>query len=234
LVKIDATDLPCFSLAQSVDSRPGTTILAFSNLYGIATGNEPVSVQRGIIAAHTKRDARRGISATAYREQVYLLDAITNNPGAAGGAVTDSNGQLIGLIGKELKDQRTNQWLNFAIPVNVLANSVEQIRHGKMVIQSIKAERLPTEPITPRLLGLVLVPDIVSQTPPFVDRVITGSPADRCGLRPDDLIIEINGNLTPSIQELHRQFSQVDRDDSFEMTVQRKGQFEAITIGLLK
>ena len=234
LLKIDATDLPYFSLAQSVDSKPGTSIVAFSNLYGIATGNDPVSVQRGIIAAHTKLDARRGVFATGYRDHVYLLDAITNNPGAAGGAVTNSNGQLTGLIGKELRDQRTNQWVNFAIPIKNLANSVEQIRNGKMVIQSAAGDRLPTEPITLRLLGLVLVPDIVSKTPPFIDRVIARSPADRKGIKPDDLIIEINGHLTPSIQELHRQLSQIDRDDSFEMTVQRNGQFVAITIGLLK
>src|SRR5436190_409826 len=46
-----------------------------------------------------------------------LLDAITNNPGAAGGALVNLKGQLIGVVGKEIKNSLSETWMNYAIPL---------------------------------------------------------------------------------------------------------------------
>lgn len=234
VLKIDAEEIPYFNLDEAITAELGSRILAFSNLYGVATGNEPVSVQMGVVAAKTNLSARRGAFSTKYREAVFIIDAITNNPGAAGGAVTDSRGRLVGLIGKELKDEKTSAWLNFALPITELKPSVQQILTGKMVIQSQRSDRLPSEPMTLELLGIVLVPNIVSKTPPFIDRAVVGLPAHREGLRADDLIIEINGNLTPNITEVQQQLLQIDRDDSFELTIQRRGEFMTLRLELVK
>lgn len=234
VLKISARDLAWFNLDSAGVVNAGSRILAFSNLYGVATGNEPVSVQQGIVAAKTKLSARRGAFASNYRDQAYLLDAMTNNPGAPGGAVTDLEGRLLGMIGKELKDENTGAWINFAIPIGQLADSVHEIRAGRMVVQAEMNTRQPTEPITCQLLGIVLLPDIFAKTPPYVDRIISGLTAEQQGILPDDLIIEINGNLTPSIKEVTRQLSQIDRDDEMEVTVQRNGKFLTLTLGLLR
>ncbi len=234
VLKIDATNLASFDLDSFATVIPGETILAFSNLFGVATGNEPVSVQRGVVAAKTRLAARRGVFASNYRDEAYLLDAITNNPGAAGGAVTDRDGRLVGVLGKELRDQNSNAWINYAIPIDRLIDSVHEIRSGRMVIQTESNQSVPSEPMTTRLLGLVLVPDVVFKTPPFVDRTISGLPAERQGIQRDDLIIEINGNLTPSIKEVKRQLSQIDRDEDLELLVQRNGEFVTVKLGLLR
>ena len=47
----DNLDLPCFDLKETVDASPGTRVLAFSNMFKVATGDEPVSVLHGVIAA---------------------------------------------------------------------------------------------------------------------------------------------------------------------------------------
>ena len=78
-------------------------MLAFSNLFGIATGDEPVSMLHGVVSAVAPLDARRGAFTTNYRGDVYVVDAAANNPGAAGGALTDSQGRLLGMLGKELR-----------------------------------------------------------------------------------------------------------------------------------
>src|SRR5438128_1171741 len=85
--------------------KTGTGVLAFSNQFEIATRDEPVSIQRGLVQAITKLKGRRGIHEANFSGTVYVLDAITNNPGAAGGALTDRNGKLLGLIGRELKNE---------------------------------------------------------------------------------------------------------------------------------
>ena len=56
-------------------------MLAFSNLFGVATGDEPASVLHGIVAAKTRLEARRGVFDTPYKGPVYVVDAMTNNPG---------------------------------------------------------------------------------------------------------------------------------------------------------
>ena len=54
VLKIDVADTPHFNLDAATTVGPGDRVLAFSNLYGVATGNEPVSVQRGFVTAKVK------------------------------------------------------------------------------------------------------------------------------------------------------------------------------------
>src|SRR6516165_4190376 len=93
LLQLDkAEDLPYFDVAAAASAplaKTGEWILAFSNEFQIATRDEPVSVQHGIIAAYAKLHGRRGMFDAPYQGDVYLIDAVTNNSGAAGGAVTD-------------------------------------------------------------------------------------------------------------------------------------------------
>ena len=118
VLKIDANGLSHFKLDSAVTANLGARVLAFSNLYGVATGDEPVSVQTGVLSAKTKLSSRRGAFESAYNGDVYLVDAIINNPGANGGVLCDRKGRLLGVIGKELRDNNLDTWLNFAIPIS--------------------------------------------------------------------------------------------------------------------
>jgi S1-C subfamily serine protease len=106
----DGDPLPYFDLTKAVTAEPGMRVLAFSNLFGIATGDEPVSVLHGVVSAVAPLEARRGAFTTNYRGDVYVVDAAANNPGAAGGVLTDSKGQLLGMLGKELRSNLTDTW----------------------------------------------------------------------------------------------------------------------------
>ena len=234
VLKIEADGLSNFNLDEAVPANIGSKILALSNLYGVATGNEPASVQHGIVSAKTKLSARRGAFKSLYQGDVYILDAVTNNPGAAGGAITDRKGRLIAMIGKELRDSQTNSWLNFAIPIDQVSKSVAEIRSGKKVVQTQSTRRKPTEPMTPELMGIVLVPEVVSRTPPYIDRVVPGSAAHRAGLQVDDLVIEVNGRMTPSSTEVDQALEYVDRDSKLDLTIQRGREFKSFELRLAK
>jgi len=58
VLKIDASTTDCFRLADAVELEPGARVLAFSNLYGVATGDEPASVLKGYVSAKTDLSAR--------------------------------------------------------------------------------------------------------------------------------------------------------------------------------
>jgi serine protease Do len=227
LIKIDKLDepLPYFDVVQAGQqppAMPGDWVLAFSNQFQIATRDEPVSIQRGVIAAVSKLQGRRGIFDAPYTGEVYVIDAITNNPGAGGGVITNRRGEILGIIGKELRNTLTDTWVNYAVPVSVLARFVEL---------GIKGEYKPIVKDKPAkgvggYHGIVLVPSVVERTPPFVEEVIPESPAAKAGLRPDDLIVYIDGEQIISVKAF-REFMAMTRPGMvLKLEVQRTNKDE--------
>jgi serine protease Do len=222
VLKIEAENLQYFNLDDSVELSAGSRVLAFSNLFNVAVGDESASVLHGNVAGRTRLASRRGAFKSAYDGAAYVLDAMTNNPGAGGGALTDRRGRLAGLVGKELRNQLDNTWLNYAIPISELQLSVEQIISGQLRPRTVDPDlRKPEFPVTLNLLGIVLIPDILPKTPPYIDRVVVGSPAEEAGLHRDDIILFVNDRLAGSASDLKEAFSFIDRIDEVRLLVQR-------------
>lgn len=193
LVKIDKVeDLPFFDVSQAGKAplaKTGDWILAISNEFNVATRDEPMSVQHGVIAAYSKLHGRKGVYDAPYTGDVYVIDAITNNPGAGGGVITNRKGELIGIIGKEMRNSLTNTWINYAVPIQVLAKFVTESKAGKY-----KPIVKPKNSGGPGgYHGIILVPNVVERTPPYIEDVLAGSPAAKAGLKPDDLIVYVDG-----------------------------------------
>lgn len=221
VLKIDAEELDHFDLATAVPAGAGSRVLAFSNLFGVATGEESASVQHGVVAVKTRLDARRGVFESPYRGGVYVLDAMTNNPGAAGGALTNQLGELVGMLGKELRSAQNNIWLNYAIPISELRESVELILEGKFRPSEEEPDIRPDEAVELADLGLVLVPDVLERTPPYVDLVRNDSPAAWAGIQPDDLIVFVGENLVHSCQGFRDELAHIERGATVRLVLMR-------------
>jgi serine protease Do len=231
VLKVEADQLPHFNLAEAASLSAGDKVLGFSNLYGVALGNEPASVLHGVVSAKTNLAARRGAFETNYRGPAYVLDAMTNNPGAAGGALTDRRGRLVGILGKELRSSVSNIWINYAIPIGELEPIVDQIIAGKFrPAKREEGEKKPKESHTLAALGVQLVPDFLSRTPPFIETVQPGSRAAKAGLKPDDLILFVNGRVAPSYKTLVEELTYIDKLDAVRLTVQRGQELVEITL----
>lgn len=220
----------------------GTGVLAFSNQFQIATRDEPMSVQRGVIAAHSKLVGRIGVFQASYRGDVYVIDAITNNPGAGGGVIVTRKGELVGLIGKELRNELTNTWINYAVPLTATIEAVD--KGGKKVKVSMmdvikagaKYKPLPPRPKVEMLAyhGLVLVPNVVDRTPPYVEEVDPGSPAEKAKLKPDDLIVYVDGIPTPDINTFNQVLATYGPGTEIKLEVQRGDNLETVPLKLEK
>ncbi len=221
VLKIDAAGTPCFDLGKAVKVEAGALVLTFSNLFGVAQGNEPASVQKGTVSVVTRLEARRGAFETPYRGPIYVLDVTTNNPGAAGGALVTRRGELAGMLGKELRNASNNTWLNYALPIAKLRQSVDEIRAGKFVAREPESGRKPQRSLDLPSRGIVLIPDVLERTPPYVDHVRPGSAAEKAGLRPDDLILLLGDRLVPSCKALASDLEYVDYEDEIKLTVLR-------------
>ncbi len=219
-------DLAFFDLVEAA-KRPhavaGDWVLALSNTFEIALRDEPLSLQRGVVMAYTKLAGRRGVFDFPYTGDVYIVDAITNNPGSAGGALLDRKGNLLGVIGREIRNVQTDTWMNYAIPVNakvdVKVKDTVKDKDGKekeeektitiqmteFISKGMKGEYKATKRDRRAVgeggyHGIVFVPNILERTPAYVEDVEPGSPAAKCGLRPDDLVSFVDGEPIVSIK----------------------------------
>ena len=199
-------DLPFFDLqdaAKHPSADVGTGVLAFSNCFEIATRDDPVSVQHAVVTSYAKLQGRNGFYEMPFTGKVYMVDTVTNNPGSAGGALTTRKGDLIGIIGRGLRNELTGTWMNYSIPVNASVEikqpdgktttaSMLDLLVNKEKYKRLNPDSKPGEGYT-AYSGIVLVADPVEITPPYVEDVEPGSPAAKAGLQPDDLIVYVDG-----------------------------------------
>jgi serine protease Do len=80
-------------------------------------------------------------------------------------------------------------------------------------------------------LGVVLVPDLIDRTPPFIESVVAGSPAARAGLRADDLVIAVGGRTVASRAAFQQAVGDLAEGDPVRLSVVRAGAIVECDLG---
>ncbi|MBM3993665.1 MAG: PDZ domain-containing protein [Planctomycetes bacterium] len=248
LLKIDeeVDFLPHYNFDEQA-ARPigenGDWILAMSNQFKIALRDEPMSVSKGIVAAVADLRGRRGVFDAPYAGDVYFLDIVVCNPGAAGGALVNLKGNLLGLIGRELKDSRLDTWINYAVPIQAQANVLIEGKPGTVTMAHfVKKGMEGTYKESDKIAkvdaggyhGITLVVEATRSAPPYVEEVVPGSPADKAGLRPDDLILYVEGFSVPTIKVFRETLKLYAPDSEIRVQYQRGNKLENVKIKLTK
>lgn len=215
-------------LSRARDPDPGTPVLAFSNMFHVATGNEPVSLVHGVIAARIPLEATQGRWKFPLKSPVWLVDAITNNSGAAGGLLTDTEGTPIGLIGREIRHSASRTWVNYAVPLTTLKPVIEALLSGKKLDSRPKdadanAPMISDQQLTARF-GLTMLPNVVERTPAWIDTVAKDSIADDCGLQRGDLIVLVNDAVITSVTDFQQQLAAFRSGERVSLTINREQQ----------
>jgi serine protease Do len=223
----------------------GDWIIALSNQFKIALRDEPMSLQRGAIATVADLKGRRGVFDAPFSGDVYFLDNITNNPGAAGGAIANLNGELLGIIGRELKDSRIETWINYAVPIQSVVE-VQREEAGKTMTKKVNMAEFVRDGIANKYVqgtkvaredkggfhGMILVVDSVRATPPYIEEIVAGSPAAKAGMRPDDLILYVEGASVPTIKAFREELKQYEPGKEITVRFQRGNRLETVQLKL--
>ena len=212
LLKIDIKDAPCFSLSDGDVGAKGDWVVAISNAFKVADKEEPLSATLGVISLRTAMEARLNRRDVAYKGDLVLIDPITSNPGAAGGVIVTLQGKLVGMIGKIINSSDTNTRLNYAVPTSLLQQFV------KNEIASPPSESTDRRPVE---LGIRLFTHGGRSGPAYVDRVRRGTPAQRAGLKPDDLIISIGGEKIGNVREYEKAVAELTVGQEVIVVVKR-------------
>jgi serine protease Do len=222
-----------FDLSSPTSLQVGDPAWGISNLFGIAVGDELVSVQQGIVVARTEINSRQGMDNSTIPGSVYILDLITNNPGAAGGALIDSQGKLAGILAKEIKNRSTQTWISVAIPIETTRSFLDKVKEGKADTNRPRTERTTLDRralARVDLRGIRLLPEVLDQTPPFIDEVQSGSPAEQSGLLADDLIVYLGEVIIPSTNEFRAVMLSHPPQEPIKVIVMRDGELVSLLL----
>jgi len=202
LLKIEADrELEFFQLSDKPVGEKGDWVVALSNAFKVANESEPMSAMIGIISLRSSIEARLNDRDVAYKGPLVLIDAITSNPGAGGGAVINAEGQLVGMIGKLINSSETNTRINYAVPSSTLQQFVDdkiEESDSTGLANDVK------EPHGQADLGIVVFNLGSRNDPAYIDRVRRGSPAAKLRLKPDDLIVALDGVQIGTVQEYQK------------------------------
>jgi S1-C subfamily serine protease len=215
LLKIDVATPDHFTLPAKLPAKKGDWVVAVSNVFKVADGDEPLSVTLGILSGVTPVQGTRGISDVRYDGDAVLLDCITSNGGGPGGAVVTVDGQLVGMIGRLMESKRAKVRLNYAVPSPLLAKFLA----GKTVIAKTTGNATNGGPVH---LGIRLFKLGGKRAPAYVDRVLLNSPAAAAGIRSDDLILSIGGKKLRSVGDYEKAVKSLTFSKPIEILVKRK------------
>ncbi|MEZ6047454.1 MAG: PDZ domain-containing protein [Planctomycetaceae bacterium] len=131
------------------------------------------------------------------------------------------------MLGKELRNSETNTWVHYAMPIDRVATAALAMKAGNYdgrEEDDLERPSAAAGKVQPKDFGLILVPNVVVRTPAYVDRVLPDSVAAEVGVKPDDLILFVNDQIVPSIDDLLQVVSRLEEFDDVKMIVRRGDQ----------
>lgn len=220
VVRVVAEKLPVAPLGNSNDLKPGEWAIAIGNPLGLNN-----TVTAGIISAVDRTNA----VGEGQRVPYIQTDAAVN-PGNSGGPLINAAGQVIGI--NTAIRQAPGAGLSFAIPINLAKRIAQQIISTGQASHPYIGVRLQS--LTPQLAkeinatsNLCTVPELNGV---LVIEVVEGSPAAKAGIKPCDLIRNVNGSAVNDPSEVQLAVDRGQAGQVMPLIVERAGEQQTLDV----
>lgn len=216
LLKIDAGDLPVARFAQADSLKVGEWVVAIGSPFGL-----DYSATAGIVSA-----IGRSIPSDQGQNYVpFIQSDVAINPGHSGGPLLNMDGEVVGINSQIYTRSGGSIGLSFAIPVSLAQEVVKQLREKGRVdrgwlgvyIQEVDRDLA-------RSLGLD------KPRGALIAQVQAGSPADKAGLRPGDVIVEFNGEAIRESGDLPHRVGLITPGDKAKALIVRDKRRQTLTV----
>jgi serine protease Do len=188
LLKIDAKNLPTVKIGDPSRLRPGEWVVAIGSPFNFQN-----SVTAGIVSA-IGREVRGG---SAYNYVNFIQTDVAVNPGNSGGPLFNMSGEVVGINSQIYSNTGSYAGLSFAIPIDIANN--------------VRTQLAATGHVTRGRIGVSIQQVTAALAESFgldrprgaaVSSVDSGGPADKAGLKPEDIILSANGRKIEQSSEL--------------------------------
>jgi Do/DeqQ family serine protease len=213
VLQIPSGNLTAVPMGDSDRLQVGDFVLAVGNPFGLGQ-----TVTSGIISALGRSPGIEG-----YEDFVQTDASI--NPGNSGGPLVDLQGRIVGINTAIVAPSGGNVGIGFAVPINMARQVMDQLtRYGEIKRGRIGVAIQDLTPDIAQALGTKYTQGAV------IARVEPGSPAERAGLRTNDLVIAVNGAPMRSGTELRNRVGLSRIGDEVQLTVDRGGSERSVSV----
>jgi serine protease DegQ len=214
VIKIDMKDLPSITFAPIDGVQVGDVVLAIGNPFGVGQ-----TVTMGIVSAL----GRNHLGINTFENFIQTDAAI--NPGNSGGALVDVSGNLLGINTAIYSRTGGSLGIGFAIPASTAKMVMDAIiKNGRVVRGWIGVE---PQDITPELADSF---NLKRSSGAIIAGVLRNGPADRAGMRPGDILIEVNGRPVRDTTEMLNLIAQLEPGSKARMRVVRRSEEASLDI----
>lgn len=210
---------PFISFGNSDSVQIGEWVLAVGNPFNLES-----TVTAGIVSAKGRSiDILEG----AYKIESFIQTDAVVNPGNSGGALVNTNGELIGINTAIVTRSGRYEGYSFAVPANLVSKVVEDLKNFGTVQRAILGIRISdyTENKTEE-------ENLSTKTGVRIEEVFSNSAADDGGLKKGDIIIQLNENRVYSIPELQEYVALFRPGDSLYVSFIRDGKPQSVIVQL--
>src|ERR1051325_11277921 len=217
VLKVNAGGLPTLVLGDSDRTRVGDVVLAIGNPLGVGQ-----TVTMGIISA---KGRQTGVSNGSFEDFLQTDAAI--NQGNSGGALVNTNGELVGINSQILSPSGGSIGLGFSIPSNMARNVMDQlistgkVRRGQLgiIVQKVSTDIASS-------LGLKEARGVI------ISQVQPGSAAEHAGLKQGDVITALNGVAVDAPNSFRNQIAATTPGTEVKLTVLRDSREQTLSAKL--
>src|SRR5256885_5659247 len=210
VLRVDLDNLPAIAFASSESLRVGDVVLAIGSPFGFSQ-----SVTSGIVSAL----GRTGLGINTFENFIQTDAAI--NPGNSGGPLIDATGNLIGINTAIVSNSPTggSMGIGFAIPVSTAKMVLEQIvKSGSVTRGWIGVEAQAISP------GVAESFKLGSTRGALIAGVLRGGPADKAGVKPGDVLVEVQGKPVADPAGMLNLIAALPPGQSAKVRLKRQGQ----------
>jgi serine protease Do len=226
VVKINASDLPVAKIGESSSVRLGQTVIAIGN----ALGEFSNSVSIGVVSGLSRELTAEGAGGFSERiEGVIQTDAAINE-GNSGGPLLNLKGEVIG-INTAIASGAEN--IGFAIPIDAVKRSIESVkRTGKIETPYLGVRYAMLNEASAKTAKVAYTYGARVQATGDGPAVIKGSPAEKAGIKSDDVILEVNGERLERGKTLGLALQKYAVGDEISLKVVRGGEEREVRLKL--
>lgn len=213
ILHINAKNLTALSFANSDNVKVGDFVTAIGSPYGLSQ-----TVTSGVVSALNR------IHPQIEGYQSFIQTDAPINPGNSGGALVNMKGELIGINTAMVAPTDGSIGLGFSIPSNMVQAVIDQLlKYGKVERSMLG---VVVQNITPQLANAFHLKNTEGTV---VSEVTPNSPAEAAGLKPQDVITQVNHHLIHSAAQLRNTMGLIRPGTAVEITLIRDAETKTIT-----